>query len=223
MARGGIATLAAMVLMVGIAASARPQATSAGDPALDLRAMFNAVGRMYDLDPDLLAAIAAAESSDRADAVSPKGAAGLMQLMPATARRFHVDNAFDPVQSALGAARFLAALRRDQSVAWSPNLPILIAAYNAGEGAVERYNGVPPYPETELYVRRVLQRYLLAAPTFVRADAPAQAPATVRKRARDGGRIRGHGRARDGDGALLDQLAELRRARLRAERGGSGG
>ncbi len=223
MARLGIATLAAMVLMLGIAASARAQGASAGGSALDLRALFNAVGRMYELDPDLLAAIAAAESNDRADAVSPKGAAGLMQLMPATARRLRVDNAFDPVQSALGAARLLVELRRDQSVAWAPNLPILIAAYNAGEGAVERYNGVPPYPETELYVRRVLHRYLLAAPTIAGAEAPAPAPAAVRKRARDRGRMHAPGRAGDGDGVLLEQLAELRRARLRAERGGSGG
>ena len=161
---------------------------------------------MYNLDPDLLAAIAAVESGDRADAISPKGAAGLMQLMPATARRYHVGDAFDPVASALGAARLLADLRRGRRAGEAPTLPELIAAYNAGAGAVERFDGIPPYPETELYVRRVLKRYLLAAPGASIEVQAAPAP----ERGND-------------DGALLDQLARLKRARASAARGGSGG
>jgi len=117
---------------------------------------------MYRIDPDLLGAIAIAESGGRPDAVSPRGAVGLMQLMPTTAREFDVDDSYDPIDNALGAARFISSLRVRQGSALvdSGDLVDLIAAYNAGEGAVERYGGVPPYDETRDYVRRVLWLYL---------------------------------------------------------------
>jgi hypothetical protein len=120
--------------------------------------LFEFVGTMFGLDPSLLEAIAAVESAGRTDAVSPKGATGLMQLMPDTARRFGVKDPFNPVQNLLGAARFLAYLHEDAGI---EDLPQLLAAYNAGEGAIERYGGLPPYPETREYVRRVLLTYLL--------------------------------------------------------------
>ena len=86
-----------------------------------------------------------------------------MQLMPETASRFGVLDPFDPVSNTLGAVRFINFLRqyRTSRSDGSPlSLPELLAAYNAGEGAVDKYNGVPPYPETQQYVRKVLIAYL---------------------------------------------------------------
>ena len=130
--------------------------------------MIRAVARMYDLDPAILAAIAQVESGLNPRAISPKGAEGLMQLMPSTANRFGVLDPFDPVSNLLGAARFLAFLRsyrppRDDSAQSAMTLPEVLAAYNAGEGAVDRYRGIPPYAETQQYVRRVLMVYLLGS------------------------------------------------------------
>jgi hypothetical protein len=120
---------------------------------------FEFAGTLFKLDPSLLEAIALVESAGRADAVSPKGALGLMQLMPDTARRFGVKHTFDPVENVLGAARFLAYLHEYVGI---EDLPQLLAAYNAGEEAVEHYHGIPPYAETREYVRRVLLAYLLS-------------------------------------------------------------
>jgi hypothetical protein len=120
--------------------------------------LFQIAGIAFGLDPALLEAIAAVESGGRVNAVSPKGASGLMQLMPDTARRFGVRDPFDPVESVVGTARLLVYL---QQYAGIEDLPELLAAYNAGEGAVERYRGIPPYAETHDYVRRVLLAYLL--------------------------------------------------------------
>jgi Transglycosylase SLT domain len=136
---------------------AQPATTSSSPPAP--APLFQIAGVVFKLDPSLLEAIALVESADRADAVSPKGAAGLMQLMPDTARRFGVKHPFDPVENVLGAARFLSYLREYAGI---EDLPQLLAAYNAGEGAVRRYGGLPPYPETREYVRRVLLTYLLS-------------------------------------------------------------
>ena len=132
----------------------------------DSARLIVAVARMYDLDPGLLAAIARVESGGNPHAVSPKGAEGMMQLMPATASRFGVVDPFDPVGNVLGAARFLAFLRsyHPRGDGTAPNtmtLAEVLAAYNAGEGAVEKYRGVPPYAETQQYVRHVLIAYLL--------------------------------------------------------------
>ncbi|HEV2171275.1 MAG TPA: lytic transglycosylase domain-containing protein [Candidatus Binatus sp.] len=124
--------------------------------------LFRAAAELYSIDPDLLAAIATVESGGNADAVSPKGAQGLMQLMPGTASRFGVIDPFDPVSNTLGAVRLISFLRQYRTTHGDAplNLPELLAAYNAGEGAVDKYNGVPPYPETQQYVRRVLLAYL---------------------------------------------------------------
>ncbi|MEZ5584329.1 MAG: lytic transglycosylase domain-containing protein [Candidatus Competibacteraceae bacterium] len=113
------------------------------------------IARKYSLDPLLLHAVISAESAFNPRAVSPKGATGLMQLMPATARRFGVRNSLDPVANIEGGARYLRWLMdqfRDQRLA--------LAAYNAGEGAVMRYgNRIPPYKETRTYVSRVQRFY----------------------------------------------------------------
>lgn len=106
------------------------------------------------LDPSLLAAVARVESNFDPFAVSPKGACGILQLMPKTAQRFGVRNVFDAGQNVEGGARYLRFLldRFDGDVT------LALAGYNAGEGAVERHGGVPPYRETREYVDRVLVR-----------------------------------------------------------------
>lgn len=211
-----VAIIAACAALAGAPAPLAAQARPAPAARLDLRAMFAAVGRMYAIDPDLLAAIAAAESGGRADAISPKGAEGLMQLMPAAARRYRVDDPFDPVESALGAARMLDDLRRHGEAARA--LPDLLAAYNAGAGAVDRYHGIPPYPETERYVRVVIERFLLSAPVAGNWSAANLPPGPVFRPLRGAARIGAPAPRAAGDDDLLMQLGRIRRARARARR-----
>ena len=188
--------------------------------------MLAAVAWRYGLDADLLKAIAVVESGGRACAVSPKGASGLMQLMPATARRFRVNDPFDPVDNALGAARFLSYLERQQvSSKGEANLVEILAAYNAGEGAVERFHGVPPYRETQAYVRRVLWTYLMTDEPPARAAWRTRAGAARAFRSSPARRLvavedRGGAEAQEasGDDAVLRQLAQLRRERARARK-----
>ncbi len=115
------------------------------------------VAAAADLNPELLAAMARAESAFNAGALSRKGARGLMQVMPATGRRFGAEPEalFDPEVSLRTAARYLSWLR----TRFDDDLDLILAAYNAGEATVDRYGGVPPYKETQDYVRRV-RRYL---------------------------------------------------------------
>lgn len=108
--------------------------------------------RQHGVDPHLLKAVIHVESAFNASAVSPKGAQGLMQLMPSTARRFGVKNAFRPQDNISGGTRLLKQL----IAKYNGNLKLALAAYNAGEEAVSRYNGIPPYSETQNYVRKVL-------------------------------------------------------------------
>ncbi len=121
-------------------------------PQIDL------IARTYGLEPQLMHAVISAESAYNPGAVSDKGAMGLMQLMPDTARRFGVEDPFDPAANMHGGARYLRWLMdRFQN-----NLNLVLAAYNAGEGAVERYgNTIPPYEETRTYVVKVLDFYNL--------------------------------------------------------------
>ncbi len=110
-------------------------------------------GTAHDVPPWLIKAVIVAESAGDPTAVSRAGAKGLMQLMEGTARDLGVENAFDPEQNIWGGTRYLRMmLDRFGSI------PLALAAYNAGPGAVERYGGIPPYSETQNYVRRV-QRY----------------------------------------------------------------
>lgn len=108
--------------------------------------------KRHGVPADLIMAVIAVESHGRRDAVSPKGAQGLMQLMPATAAELGVEDAFDPEQNIDGGARLLSRLL-DR---YEGDPVLTLAAYNAGEGAVAEHKGVPPYKETRDYVPRVL-------------------------------------------------------------------
>jgi len=113
-------------------------------------------GTRFGIDPLLLYSVMHQESSFKLRAISPKGARGLMQLMPMTAARFGVTNIFDPRQNIEGGARYLRFLL-DR---FNGDLSLTLAGYNAGEGAVEKYGWrIPPYAETQEYVRRISRRY----------------------------------------------------------------
>jgi soluble lytic murein transglycosylase len=116
--------------------------------------ILTASGR-HSVDADLIRAVIKTESDFNAAARSHKGAMGLMQLMPDTARLHNVVDAYDPVENVEGGVRHLRMLL-DR---YQGNLELSLAAYNAGSGAVEKYRGIPPFAETKEYVRRVLRFY----------------------------------------------------------------
>jgi soluble lytic murein transglycosylase-like protein len=126
-----------------------------GPAGVDLRELAAAAARRHGLDPGLVMAVVSVESGFRPQAVSPRGAQGLMQLMPGTASSLGVVDAFDPVQNLDGGTRHLGQLL----TLYGGDLARALAAYNAGEGAVHRHGGVPPYRETRAYVKKVLERY----------------------------------------------------------------
>lgn len=120
------------------------------------RSIFNLVMKMaptYKVEPQLALAIIAAESNFNIQALSPKNAQGLMQLIPETSERFNVKNPYDPVQNIRGGLTYLRWLL----AFFEGNVALVAAAYNSGEGTVERYRGVPPYRETQAYVQRILK------------------------------------------------------------------
>jgi soluble lytic murein transglycosylase-like protein len=120
----------------------------------DIKAHIRDVAAQYGVSPRLVAAIVEAESEFNPRAESRRGARGLMQLMPATATSLQVEDAFDPRSNIDGGVRHLRRLM-DR---FDGDLPIVLAAYNAGEQAVIQHGGVPPYRETRRYVRRILRR-----------------------------------------------------------------
>jgi transglycosylase-like protein with SLT domain len=121
----------------------------------DLHALASEAARRHGLDPELVLAVVTVESGFRPEAVSSKGAQGLMQLMPATAQALGVQNALDPAANLDGGARHLSEL----IAFYGGDVTKALAAYNAGAGAVARHGGVPPYKETQEYVKKVMKRY----------------------------------------------------------------
>jgi len=120
-----------------------------------LRDLAGRIARLHAVDEGLVRAVIEVESRFDAFAVSPRGAMGLMQLMPKTAQRFAVSNPFDPVENIDGGVRYLKELLGR----YEGRIPLALAAYNAGEEAVDRHRGIPPYRETRQYVTRI-QRIL---------------------------------------------------------------
>lgn len=120
-----------------------------------LTSVINAAAERNHVDPALVQAVIQNESAWNPNAVSPKGAFGLMQLIPSTAERFGVGNVFDPAQNIEGGTKYLRQLL-DR---YHGDLKKSLAAYNAGEQAVERFGGVPAFPETRAYVKKVTNTY----------------------------------------------------------------
>jgi soluble lytic murein transglycosylase-like protein len=129
--------------------------TAKSAPAPPLNEVVNLASAAYHLDPDLVNSVIHAESGFNAHAVSPKGARGLMQLMPGTANQLGVNDSFDPQANVTGGSRYL----RELLERYDFDLVKALAAYNAGPERVEQYRGVPPFRETRAYVARIVHEY----------------------------------------------------------------
>jgi soluble lytic murein transglycosylase-like protein len=134
--------------------SAKSESAKFG-PAPVLNQVVNTASAAYHLDPDLVNSVIHAESGFNSRAVSPKGARGLMQLMPGTANQLGVNDAFDPQANVAGGSRYL----RELLERYNFDLVKALAAYNAGPERVEQYQGVPPFRETRAYVARIVHEY----------------------------------------------------------------
>ena len=132
-----------------------PMATTVPAPVKDAATLLRDAARRTGLPPALVESVARVESNLRPDAVSPKGALGVMQLMPATARELAADP-HDIAQNIDAGARLL----RDLLIKYDGNVVKALSAYNAGSGAVDRYRGMPPYAETQDYVDKVIRVYV---------------------------------------------------------------
>ena len=144
---------------------------SSGDKNLDL--IIFRVGRQQGVDPRLLHAVIWQESKYKPRAVSHAGAQGLMQLMPATASRFNCQNANDPEANIEAGTKYLRWLLKR----FNGDITLALAGYNAGEGSVDKYAGVPPFGETQNYVRVITERY---GQTFHPTLAPEEATSYFR-------------------------------------------
>jgi soluble lytic murein transglycosylase-like protein len=141
-------------------AAAAP-AAPAVEEAFDLNAAVRAIAQEHHIPEELVHSVIAAESAYNPAAISVKGAIGLMQLMPETARELAV-NPLDPGENVQGGVSYLKQLLERYSGSRN-QLLLALAAYNAGPGAVERHGGLPPYAETHAFVRRVIEKFLLLA------------------------------------------------------------
>lgn len=118
----------------------------------DLEEIFQQASETYGISIDLLKAVAKAESDFDPDCTSSSGAMGIMQLMPATAKELGVTDAYDPEQNIMAGAKYLA----ENMEIFNGDISLATAAYNAGRGAVKKYSGIPPYTETQNYVKKIL-------------------------------------------------------------------
>ncbi len=140
------------------------------EPSPEIEKLIREISEHHGVDPELVKAVAKTESNFNPRAVSNKGAFGVMQLIPGTAKRFGVTNVWDPKQNIEGGVKFLKFLMG----VFPDNLPHVLAAYNAGENAVVKYRGVPPYEETRAYVRRITQMYNKKGSFLIAANQPIQ-------------------------------------------------
>jgi hypothetical protein len=152
--------------------SSKPPASFSRSHAVDLNEAVNSASGRYRLDPDLVNSVIKEESGFNVRAVSPKGAQGLMQLMPGTASQLGVPNAFDPQANIEGGTKYL----RELLERYNFDLVKALAAYNAGPQRVEQFGGVPPYYETRLYVARIVK-------DFNKKKAAEEKPASEQKNA----------------------------------------
>jgi soluble lytic murein transglycosylase-like protein len=149
-ATGFVLALAlAVSLPTGAAGLAREDLKLQYDPIVKSHA------RKYNVPADLIHSIIKTESNYDYQAVSPKGAAGLMQLMPETAAQYGVKDRFDPEDNIMGGVKYL----KDLIKLYNNNTKMVLAAYNAGQEALKKFNGIPPYQETREYIRRVMTDY----------------------------------------------------------------
>ena len=172
-----------VVRSAGVVSTAQLASTSTGRPARrpgervrrllpQLERLIAVVADRHGVDPHLVRAVIEVESGFNPKAVSPKGAAGLMQLMPATAARYQARDPSDPAQNIEAGTRYL----RDLLEMFDGDTRLALAGYNAGEGAVKKYGAIPPYPETQNYVPSVLSawRRNQADPSIPRLTASAR-------------------------------------------------
>jgi soluble lytic murein transglycosylase-like protein len=122
---------------------------------LKYRKLIQKAAKKYGVNSLLISAVVRAESGYKKSAVSDKGAEGLMQLMPATQRMLNVSNPFNPAQNIFAGTKYLKSLL----VKYNGNMPLALAAYNAGKNAVKQYGGIPPYTQTQNYVKEVVDYY----------------------------------------------------------------
>ena len=158
-----------------------PSGSAVPQSSIDLNQVVNTASGRYRLDPDLVTSVIKAESGFNVRAVSPKGARGLMQLMPGTASQLGVPNSFDPQANVEGGARYL----RELLERYNFDLVKALAAYNAGPQRVEQFGGVPPYYETRAYVARVVRDFNKKKAAEKKAAAP-QKPAAKTEKAKAG-------------------------------------
>ena len=152
-----------------------PSASVRGPTERDYDRLIDQVGRRYGVHPALVKAVIAAESNFEPNALSHAGAQGMMQLMPATAAELGVKRPFGVVENIDGGVRYLRSMLERYG-----DVTRALAAYNAGPGTVDRYGGVPPYKETQAYVKRVLQYYRGYWSDFDRPRQPARTSQTAR-------------------------------------------
>ncbi len=130
-------------------AKAKPQLMKKYDKIIETAAL------KYDIPADLVHSIIQTESNYNSQAISPKGAIGLMQLMPETAKEYGVENLYDPKENIEGGVKYL----RDLIKLYNKKTNLVLAAYNAGQEAIKKYKGIPPYPETKNYIEKVMASF----------------------------------------------------------------